>query len=218
MIYAVDIGSTISGAFAWAKVPRRGDVPAAGEDPEALVHSVTADLNAGQSVAIGLEAPLFIPVPHAVNLLSRRRKGESNRPWSAIVGGYVATLALHQVAWLLVRLRESCSAMCALTVDPAAWSKKEKHTLFFWEAFVSGSSHTKNDHKRDAATAATFFRQQQDKLTTVAIVETVTAANPLSLFGAAVLWSGWSDEKEWLSRPLLVLKPSKPWDGEIDLT
>jgi hypothetical protein len=214
MIYAVDIGSTLprpkGSSFAWAMLRTREGIPEASTDPRALVDSLAADLRAGRSVALGLEAPLFIPVPEDVSRLSRARTGESNRSWSAPAGGYVATLAAHQAAWLLRELWTACGSICELTVDPYRWTHppNEVPLLFVWEAFVSGPAHM--DHSRDAVTAVMYFLKQKEKLHTA-----VTAENPLSLFGTAVLWSGWSNDLTWLHQPLLVLRPPAPWNGEF---
>lgn len=218
MIYAVDVGSTLNGrngvAFAWAKVSLIGDHPITSIDPVELAYSVASDLSSGRSVALGLEAPLFIPVPADVNRLSRGRENEGDRSWAAPAGGYVATLALHQAAWLLGRIRAECDKRkCRefeLSVAPARWlsDKGAQPVLFCWEAFVSGPAHT--DHRGDAATAAMYFQAHQAKLITA-----VTAENPLSLLGCAVLWSGWSTDLTLLHRSLLVLRPDQPWRGEL---
>jgi|RhiMetdeSRZDD1v2_1073273.scaffolds.fasta_scaffold102932_3 hypothetical protein len=214
MIYAVDVGSTLNGrngvAFAWAKVPRVGGHPVASADPAELAESVSSDLCSGHSVSLGFEAPLFIPVPPDVRRLSRGRDNEGNRSWAAPAGGYVAVLALHQAAWLLRRLRDTCGTVCDLTVDPARWSQAEgkRPVLFCWEAFVSGPAHT--IHMRDAATAIMYFRAHETALATA-----ITAENPLSLFGCAVLWSGWSMDLMWLCRSTVVLRPGEPWTGDL---
>lgn len=210
MIYAVDVGSTLSGrdgvAFAWCRVSDAGGVPVSATDISALADSLGEDLRSGQNVALGLEAPLFIPVPQETEKLSRGRENEGNRSWAAPAGGYVASLGVHQTAWLLRELHKRCGDRCELTVDPARWStpNHDRPLLFCWEAFVSGPAHT--DHSGDAATAAMYFQAHQYKLTTA-----VTAESPLSLFGAAVLWSGWSNDITWLHRSLLVLRPLEPW-------
>jgi hypothetical protein len=212
MIYAVDVGSTLPGrkgiAFAWAKVAEEGHQPVANTDPAELASSVSADLRSGHSVALGLEAPLFIPVPRDVHQLSRGRENDGNRAWSAPSGGYVATLALHQAAWLLRELHSSCGGTCELTVDPERWSNSGSRTMLFcWEAFVSGRA--KTTHLGDAATAVMYFQARMASLESA-----VTAENPLSLLGCAVLWSGWSTDLDWLRRPLVVLRPEEPWNGE----
>lgn len=214
MIYAVDVGSTLTGrngvAFAWAKVPRAGGQPVASVDPAALADSVASDVGAGEPVAIGLEAPLYIPVPTDVTRLSRGRQNEGDRSCFAPAGGYVTALALHQTAWLLRRLRPACEELCDLTVDVARWPPTEgqRPVLFFWEAFVSGPAH--KNHMHDAATAAMYFQANQESLAT-----DITAESPLCLFGSAVLWSGWSKDLAWLHRSLLSLRPRTPWEGDL---
>jgi hypothetical protein len=215
MIYAIDVGSTLNGrngaAFAWAKVHRAGGQPVASANPDDLLLSLASDLQSGHSVALGLEAPLFIPVPTNVDRLSRGRTGEGNRSWAAPAGGYVTALAVHQAAWLLAKLREPYASTCELSVDPSRWTAPgPKPVLFFWEAFVSGPAHTV--HLRDAATAVMHFQANQTLLATA-----VTAESPLCLLGCAVLWSGWSSDLTWLHRSLLVLRPDQPWDGELSV-
>ena len=68
IIYAVNVGSTRMRppAFGWARL--RSDAPGAvrgGVGVDDLVVGVRGDLVHGRSVALGLEAPLFIPVPEA---------------------------------------------------------------------------------------------------------------------------------------------------------
>ena len=44
------------------------------------------------------------------------------------------------------------------------------------------------------------------------LASAVTAENPLSLFGAAVLWSGWSEDSGWLKQAMVVLRPEARWE------
>jgi alkylated DNA nucleotide flippase Atl1 len=55
--------------------------------------------------------------------------------------------------------------------------------------------------------AATTFR---DSLPTPPAANAVEAESPLSLVGAALLWSGWSREVALLHQPCLVIKASAP--------
>ncbi len=213
-IYAVDVGSTIErkgiSAFAWCRVVDSESSPSIslGTCIEKLSKEIASDLNNGQRVALGLEAPLFIPVPDDRSRLSRARDREGNRSWAAPAGGYVATLALHQTAWMLRKIRENCKANAiTISVDPIDWvdRKSPQPMLFGWEAFVSGAAHG-NTHLEDATTAAMWFRDRQDNL-----ISAVTAEKPISLFGAAVLWSGWSSDVSWLNKQLVVLCPDEVW-------
>ena len=209
MIYAIDVGSTIPKrdgvAFAWCGVDDSGNEVCGGTCPEDLVKEIALRIKAGESVALGIEAPLFIPVPSHKSNLSKGRVNERDRSWAAPPGGYVATLAVHQCAWLLRELYGKCGGLCQITADPLAWySRDTQQVLFCWEAFVSGQAHA--GHADDARTAAMYFHANQ-----VQLVSAVTAESPLSLFGAAVLWSGWSEDSEWLKMPMVVLRPDKPW-------
>lgn len=210
MIYAIDVGSTIPGrggvAFAWSGVSDEGREVVTGSCPEVLVEEISARIIAGESVALGIEAPLFIPVPADKTKLSKGRNNERDRSWAAPAGGYVTALAVHQCAWLLRELYGRVGSSCHLTADPVAWYGRasESPTIFCWEAFVSGPAH--GGHAEDARTAAMYFHANQANLASA-----VTAENPLSLFGAAVLWSGWSHDPQWLKTAMVVLRPEKRW-------
>jgi hypothetical protein len=135
----------------------------------------------------------------------------------APAGGYVAALALHQTAWILRELRRSCGSLCSLSLDPESWYPRQgPPVLFCWEAFVSKKAHAEkghqNGHVADAATAARFFADCEAKLK---IESRVKAENPISLIGAAALWSGWSTNLTLLSEETVVLRPSEPYLGPI---
>ncbi len=210
MIYAVDVGSTIPKhggvAFAWSGVDDAGREVRTGSSPGTLAGEIASRIKNGESVALGIEAPLFIPVPPDEADLSKGRENERSRSWAAPAGGYVAALAVHQCAWLLRTLFGECASRCDIDVDPDAWygRARRRPVIFCWEAFVSGVAH--GSHADDARTAAMYFHTHQGDL-----VSAVTARNPISLFGAAVLWSGWSDDLLWLRRPLVVLRPDARW-------
>ena len=67
MIYAIDVGSTIPGrngiAFAWSGVDDDASEVCTGSCPEKLATEIATRISAGESVALGIEAPLYIPVP-----------------------------------------------------------------------------------------------------------------------------------------------------------
>jgi hypothetical protein len=210
MIFAVDIGSTRKGrrseAFAWCGLDDSGRERLVGTCPEALTIEIHRCIQTRESVALGFEAPLFVPVPNSKEDLSKGRSDEGDRAWSAPAGGYVATLALHQCAWIFRALHASCAPICRMTTDPKAWSTRSKASplIFLWEAFVSGRAH--GTHAEDARTAAMHFAQRQNDLRS-----DITAENPLSLIGAAILWSDWSNDIALLRTPLLVLRPATKW-------
>ena len=211
-IYAVDIGSTLSGAFAWARV--YSNAPNQVSTSHCITHlakSLRSDLTKGLSVSLGFEAPLFLPVPLHSQDLSRARDNEGNRSWSAPAGLSVATLAIHQISWLFRNLSDLRRDRL-LTTHIADWPPEQDQQFFCWEAFVSGPAHA-DDHMRDAATAATYFLANENNLQGM---NAVTANNPLSLFHTAAIWAGWITEVNQLNNQLLVLRPEAPYFGDIN--
>lgn len=184
-----------------------------GRSIASLSAAIADDLRAGRAVALGLEAPLAIPVPLGAADLSRGRENEGSRSWAAPFGLAVASLGLHQAAWLLADVRASLGETAAavrfahLAED---WPCPDP-TLFCWEAFVSGAAHS-GDHVRDAATAVHAFAAAEGDLRAAS---TVGAVRPLSLIVAAAMWSGWPCAADALRTQPAVIRPLFPYDGAI---
>jgi hypothetical protein len=213
-VYACDIGSTRherskDPKFAWVRVtPDRSPIAIGSHSIESLVNYLGKDLRAGFSIAIGFEAPLFFPVPIRSDKLSKARQGEGDRPFSAQIGLAVAALALHQTAWILVKLKEAPQLDCQFTLDYQDWPPPPgRQVIFCWEAFVSGPAHSDTD-LADAATAAMEFCLHEGSLASANAIEKVE--RPFSLIGAAALWSGWVEDVQFLHKPTLVIKPEAP--------
>ena len=212
-IYACDCGSPRRGNFAWAVVSPDGP-PQGSDDINCLVEYLVRDLNAGHSVALGFEAPLFVPVPGAVDDIGRARQGEGNRPFSAGAGCGALVVGLQEVAWVLrgVRHQLAQERPVHFSASVTDWPPPDSpQTLFLWEAFVSGCAHSE-EHVRDAATAGMEFLAQEQ---TLADANAVTAQFPLSLVHAAALWAGWSNDTNSLHAPALVIMPQAPYQGAI---
>jgi len=220
VVYTCDIGSTrqqgrnTRPAFAWARLlPNEGSKLVQGSsDIEQLVERLELDIEQGYSVALGFEAPLFIPIPQDSKNLSKGRRGEGNRSFASPVGLTACALGIHQSAWILKRLCESSYHKCEFTLDLQCWPPSgHRPVLFCWEAFVSGQAHS-NEHLRDAATAAVAFLSNEQDLQKA---NAVRADNIISLIGAVALWSGWTSDLHYLRRSTLVLKPTSVFEGEI---
>jgi hypothetical protein len=191
-----------------------------GSDIDAFIASVQTDLASGtESLTIGMECPLFLPVPASSQALSTGRIGESDRSCFASAGAYVATLGVHQFAYILKSTRRDGVQP---TVDWRGWAPQPSVVLF-WEAFVSKRAHSAKDadthgHARDAATAAVAFEETLALARAAGnMVQVPSGTSPLSLAGLALLWSGWSSDLSLLSRDLLVVKPDKPFAGDIQV-
>jgi len=78
-VFCADVGSISQGNFSWAGPggPEQGSTEIA-----ELADAVATCLSAGQRVALGFEAPLFVPVPVEARMLGKARDGES-KAWSA---------------------------------------------------------------------------------------------------------------------------------------
>ena len=212
IVYACDIGSVKSGTFAWARNASLQNTPTASNDIDDLIANIVRDSRSGLAISLGFEAPLFLPIPDDSTNLNSGRTGESSRSMFAPVGAAVTTIAVHESAWILRRLRASLPAKMQLSMDwrPAWHSPPQK--LFVWEAFVSSTAHS-DTHERDAATAVQYFLDNENDLDSV---NAVTCDNPLSLIAAAALWSNWLSDHRDLHSTCLVLRPLEPYGGPID--
>ena len=219
-VYAVDVGSTLSGGFGWTRIdPDVEDATPAGNGSIAnLCMRLVEDLNERRNVALGLEAPLFIPVPKGADDLSKGRANEGNRAWSARAGAPVTTLGLHQAAWILKAVAQQSKYTVRFSLDPSVWPPREgAAVLFCWEALVTGQAHAekgdREGHLRDAATATLEFIKWEDRLGD--LPDPVLAERPLSLIGAAALWSGLAEDGDLIRKPTVVLRPEKRFGGRI---
>ena len=207
VIYACDIGTTRGPKpkFAWVRMKQsRPKICKGSHDIEELAQHLAEDMKKGFNIALGFEAPLFIPIPMSANDLSKARIGEGNRAFAAPTGLAVTTLAIHQTAWLLDRLRTQIPENYHLTLDWHDWGVHSKGPiLFLWEAFVSGDAHSLTDME-DAATAAAAFCEKDNDF---GKGNRVTCYRALSLIGTAILWSGISKDLAFLKNKCLVIKP-----------
>lgn len=214
----MDVGSTRCEAghtpnFAWVRI-KPGDLTSivGSSDIRKLAARVARDLQDGSSVALGFEAPLFIPVPLDAGRLCYGRTNEGGRSFAAPAGLTVATLALHQAAWILRNLAASCPDSFDFKMDAKSWPPVgQRPILFCWEAFVSGKAHGRT-HIQDAATAATSFIEAEANLLKAT---NITAECPLSLIAAAALWSGLVRDLSVLHQPTVVIRPDSPFAGDI---
>jgi alkylated DNA nucleotide flippase Atl1 len=209
VIYAADIGSIKGGNFGWARLdPKQGSTHVErndGTEIAELVDAVAHDLHVGErGVALGFECPLFVPVPEDPRRLGLARSGEGSRPFSGGPGTAALVTGLVQTAWVLRALRSRCPEAAAF-LDWDDFTRAGRG-LCLWEAFVTGKAKGAA-HVDDALIAATTFR---DALPDPPAANAVKAERPLSLIGAALLWSGWSQETSVLYQPCLVIKASAP--------
>lgn len=198
LIACADIGSVPQGNFAWAAWPG-----STGTRPSELATYVATSLNSGESVALGFECPLFVPLPASEWELGKGRAGEGSRPWSAGAGAGSLATGIAQVAWVLSRARS------LLTVPPRGhllWDEfcaSPPGSLLIWEAFVSSSDKGAN-HAEDARLALETFISV---LPAPATASAIPATCPVhSLAGAALLRAGWSSDLSLLAQSCIVIR------------
>lgn len=199
-IGVIDVGSPKGGKLGWAILAPDAD-PVLGKDLDAFIDAMKA-LGAHWPLAIGFEAPLFIPTPAEALKILNARKGEESRPWSAGAGAAVTTAALAVVTYTLGGLRRGLGEATAST-DLAALPVRPGDTFFF-ETFVTAAAKG-DDHADDAFIAAREIQTllAGDRPYRSAIDE----PDVFSLLGASLLRTGWSTDLAVLSAPCLVVKP-----------
>lgn len=205
VVYAADIGSIAGGNFGWSRIDPIAEASVAerrgGTQINELIGALEEDLDERRrTVAMGFECPLMVPVPEASELLGKARAGDGNRAWSAGPGASALATGITQTAWILSELRNRCPEATAY-LDWDNFTEAQAG-LFLWEAFVTGAAKSAT-HVDDALIAARTF---VDALPDPRKSNAVSADRPLSVIGAALLWSGWTTDPAVLHQPCLVIK------------
>ena len=199
-IFCADIGSVSKGNFGWfGRLTDRTSVN--GTDMSVLAAAIADRLNHEGTVALGFEAPMFVPFRADPSELTKRRVGETNPNWIGGPGSAVLATALAQVPWILreVKSRLSVKGRATLSWDEVASGKAN---LFLWEAFVSGRAKG-NSHVHDAQIAVRAFEKA---LPDVTRANAITEATVTSLLGAALLRTGWSADVGLLAQACVVIR------------
>jgi hypothetical protein len=174
-------------------------INAEGTDIDRCLDSLVSAKKWG-ALALGFEAPMFVPYGRDRLDLDKARSGEEDRAFSASAGASVLTKALVIVPYILEGLRRRVGN----TRPTFRWRDRiTKRDLLLFEAFVSHMGKTVS-HERCARLALTRFREgwRKESLFESAIKE----SNTLNLLGAILLRMGWSDDVKMLSEPCLVVR------------
>ena len=104
VVWAADIGSIKNDKFGWYRAESGQDnTDCGGRDILKFAEGIVDDLKKGKKVAIGFECPLFIPITDKSENLTKARKGEKNRSWSAVAGCGALTTGLAECVWIIIR-------------------------------------------------------------------------------------------------------------------
>jgi hypothetical protein len=180
-----------------------------GRDLNDCIKTLIVSLREGP-VALGFEAPQFVPIRDDPLKLTAARKGEFGpglrpRPFSAGAGASVLVTSLVIVPYVLNRLREALPRASA-TFD---WQRPltELGQLLLFEAFVTDQRKTATTrHIEDARLAIADFRR--GIVSPETFKSSVTSDEGMNLLGAALLRTGWSSDVALLSTSCLVVRTS----------
>jgi len=211
-IFCADIGSIPGGSFAWARrIPGSGaEELHRAESIESLAASVVEVLRNGEPVALGFEAPLFVPVPEDSDRLGKARPCDAPSPaWSSRPGASALTTAMAQIPWTLRFIREQVPGLPVHVGWPPF--AEQQNGLLLWEAFVSGVAKGETDEE-DARSGIQAFCEQLPDPGDPSAAET---ERPFSLLTAAALWAGFDLPIEELRHPCLLIRATRPPEPAI---
>lgn len=158
-IVSIDMGSPKRGSFGWCDNRKRKEKGS--HDVDELLKLLLEK----NYFAMGIEAPLFIPVrPNALKDFSGKRDFESSRPWSAGAGACVTSINLGFLASLLAKIHEK-NPDIAVTTDIEAWKARKDNCILIWESFIvgkSGSPTKGSCHLDDAHEALRLFTAKSE--------------------------------------------------------
>lgn len=192
----------------WAVLDAAG-TPRTGTDLDQFV-ATAAHAAASGPLAIGFEAPMFIPRRRQAAKLHTGRAGERDRAWIAPAGAQVTAQGIPIAVYVLEELRRAAPAL-NLTLAFDRLPQVAGEVLLF-EAFVSGTGKGKHTldaacgvHEADAVCAALEFveRANSDQ----PMWSDIDESEVFSFLGAAMLTAGWSTDPALLREPCLVIKP-----------
>ncbi|HIH45240.1 MAG TPA: hypothetical protein HA257_09310 [Candidatus Methanoperedenaceae archaeon] len=201
VVCAADIGSIKRKSFGWSRAEIGQDNPVCGTNIAKFTESIVDDFKKEKKVALGFECPLFVPISDKPEDLTKARKGEKNRPWSAGAGSNVLTIGLAECVWIFERIRES-----NVDVKPTFKWKDfllDKSNFFIWEAFVTSASKG-NSHCDDAKLAVNTFKEMYKNSND--IESSISAHKPYSLVGAGLLRSRLTEDRGLLFENCIVIK------------
>lgn len=158
-------------------------------------------LVAGRPVALGFEAPIWVPFRTNLTAFNKGRGGVEStmkRPWSAGAGATVTTqaLALMPLCLKILKMATNGQDIPATTI-PADWFRDRG--LLVWEAFVSGKQKG-SDHSDDAELAVKAFMGRGR-----ALDSDIPAQPAFSMAAAALLATSWPVRLEELTLPSVVV-------------
>jgi hypothetical protein len=156
-------------------------------------------------LALGIEAPMFLPRRSDLRKFTSRREIDGRHPWSQGAGATVTTIGLALLVNLLDRLRLAAPD-AEVSLDPA--TRPRPNLLHLFEAFVTAGARDPaiTDpayvHHGDAAAATQGYLSGE-----YGVPPPDGDRPPFNLAAAALLATGWSTDLSILNRACMVVKP-----------
>jgi hypothetical protein len=202
-VAVIDIGKPGKN-LGWAIV---GSSPASGTDLDEAIDEISDRISRGP-VALGFEAPLYVPMRSAAGDLTKARSGECvggvNRPYSASAGSTVLVIATVVVPYVLRALRSAAPVSIA-TMDYRSFFSAPAGVLFF-EAFVTNQKKSHDArHVEDAELAAMHLLAMLEEQRP--LESAICEPECLNLLGAMMLRTGWTSDLSVLDDQCLVVRP-----------
>jgi hypothetical protein len=194
-IAVIDIGKLSN--LGWAV--EGPTVNQSGTDIDLFIDALARAINVGP-LALGFEAPMFVPYGRERSGLDKAREGEGDRAFSASVGASVLTKGLVIVPYILEQLRHR-----AKSARPTfKWREPlSDGDLLLFEAFVTHVGKSAG-HEECARLAIRQFPREWDER--AAFKSAISDPHTLNLLGAMILRVGWTNELTMLSEPCLVVR------------
>ena len=202
VVWCADIGSISKNRFGWCRgTTGENNSFVTGSSIQDFAEGIVRDLSKEHKIALGFECPLFVPITDNPKKLTSSRPGEGDRAWSAGAGCGALATGLTETVWILNKVRELTEIEINVTL---LWEEliSKSFNLFIWEAFVSKSSKV-STHSGDAEVAVNTFINYYPNIVQA---NAVSAENPYSLIGAALLRTNLSKDISMLSQSCIVIK------------
>jgi hypothetical protein len=169
-----------------------------GTDIELCIKALASAMDAGP-LALGFEAPMFVPFGRKRCDLDNARIGEGDHAFGAAPGACVLTKSLVIVPYILRGLR----SRAAVARPTFKWRDRlSRGDLLLFEAFVTNAG--KSNHQDCARFAVMGFREKRAK--GGSIDSDLNEPCTMNLLGAMILRMGWSEDLKMLSEPCLVVR------------
>jgi len=193
-VAVVDIGRLAN--LGW--VVEGPSINRSGTDIDSCVEALAEAVTTGP-LALGFEAPMFVPFGRDRRDLDRARAGEGDRAFAAAAGACSLTKGLVIVPYILAGLRR----LAGHSRPTFKWREDlRKNDLLLFEAFVAHVGNFANHQECARLAISNFPKDPKERaLFESAVPEPCT----LNLLGAMLLRIGWAADPALLSEPCLVV-------------